>query len=93
MADLAIIEKAVGGSYEFPDGRKFWIDGPVAREISRRVVAAQMGADSDLVAALAGAPILSMYHGHAGFETERFIEDYERWRAQARAALAKAEGR
>lgn len=34
------IEKAVGGAYEFPDSRQFWIDGPVAREITRRVCAA-----------------------------------------------------
>lgn len=33
----AEIELAIGGSYEMPDGRKFWIDGPVAREIVRRV--------------------------------------------------------
>ncbi len=34
------IETAVGGTYEMPDGRAFWIDGPVAREITRRVMAA-----------------------------------------------------
>lgn len=32
-----LIEKAVGGSYENIGGRSFWIDGPVAREITRRV--------------------------------------------------------
>ena len=32
------IEARVGGSYEMSDGRKFWIDGPVAREIARRAV-------------------------------------------------------
>ena len=35
-----IIETAVGGAYQMPDGREFWIDGPVAREITRRVVEA-----------------------------------------------------
>lgn len=34
------IEAAVGGAYEMPDGRAFWIDAPVAVEISRRAVAA-----------------------------------------------------
>ena len=34
------IESAVGGAYQMPDGRQFWIDGPVAREITRRVVEA-----------------------------------------------------
>lgn len=32
------IETAVGGVYEMPDGRNFWLDGPVAREITRRVM-------------------------------------------------------
>lgn len=31
-----MIERAVGGAYEMPDGRKFWIDAPIAREIVRR---------------------------------------------------------
>jgi len=31
------IETAVGGAYQMTDGRDFWIDGPVAREITRRV--------------------------------------------------------
>lgn len=35
-----IIETAVGGGYQLPDGRSFWIDGPVAREITRRVAEA-----------------------------------------------------
>lgn len=33
-------EVAVGGAYEMPDGRKFWNDAPVAREIARRVMEA-----------------------------------------------------
>lgn len=36
---LAHAEQAIGGAYEMPDGRKFWIDGPVAREIVRRIAA------------------------------------------------------
>lgn len=32
------IERSIGGAYEMPDGRKFWIDGPVAREMARRVL-------------------------------------------------------
>lgn len=34
------IEVAVGGAYKMLDGREFWIDGPVAREIARRAVEA-----------------------------------------------------
>lgn len=34
------IETAIGGAYEMPDGRSFWVDAVVAREITRRVVAA-----------------------------------------------------
>lgn len=34
------LEIAVGGSYELPDGRKFWVDRPAALEIVRRVRAA-----------------------------------------------------
>ncbi|WP_209047440.1 hypothetical protein, partial [Rhizorhabdus histidinilytica] len=30
----------IGGAYEMPDGRSFWIDAPVAREMARRVLAA-----------------------------------------------------
>ena len=38
-------EVRVGGAYELPDGRSFWVDGPVSREIARRVVD---GANSDI---------------------------------------------
>lgn len=34
----AAIEAMVGGAYEMPDVRTFWIDAPVAREIARRAV-------------------------------------------------------
>jgi hypothetical protein len=33
------IEQAVGGAYQLPDGRKFWVDTAAAREIARRVTA------------------------------------------------------
>lgn len=39
-SDLLKIECSIGGGYEMPDGRSFWIDGPVAREMTRRVAAA-----------------------------------------------------
>lgn len=38
LMDASTIEARVGGSYEMSDGRKFWIDSPVAREIARRAV-------------------------------------------------------
>lgn len=44
QATQAVIETAVGGAYLIPDGREFWIDGPVAREITRRVSEALSGA-------------------------------------------------
>ena len=34
-AEVAI-ESRVGGAYKMPDGRTFWVDAPVAREIARR---------------------------------------------------------
>lgn len=63
-------------------------------------VAAGMAADAILASdpapslyeALADAPILSKYHGQRGFEADRFIADYEAWKANARAALALARG-
>lgn len=38
-----VIEKAVGGAYEMCDGRKFWIDIPVAREIAKRITKTPYG--------------------------------------------------
>lgn len=38
--DPAVMETALGGSYDMPDGRKFWIDVPVAREMTKRALAA-----------------------------------------------------
>lgn len=46
----------------------------------------------DLVAALDGAPVISKYHGHNGFDAECFIVDYETWRVTARAVLGRARG-
>lgn len=34
-----LVETGIGGAYEMPDGRSFWIDGATAREATRRVVA------------------------------------------------------
>ena len=34
------------------------------------------------------ATIMSKYHGQAGFDSERFILDYEAWRKKTRALLA-----
>ena len=43
------IDGAVGGEYRMPDGREFWIDGPVAREIARRAAdAIKSGSDTEL---------------------------------------------
>ena len=34
----AEVEVRVGGAYEMPDGRSFWVDAPVAREIAHRAI-------------------------------------------------------
>lgn len=39
------IATALGGAYQMPDGREFWIDGPVAQEMARRVMAALIAPD------------------------------------------------
>ena len=33
----SVIEERIGGAYEMPDGRQFWLDNATAREITRRV--------------------------------------------------------
>lgn len=50
-----------------------------------------IAAAPDLYTVLGAAPIVSQYHGVRGFETERFIADYQAWTEKRRAALAKAE--
>jgi len=35
------------------------------------------------------SPILSQYHGHQGFEVERFVVDYETWRVAARGMFTE----
>lgn len=32
------VEARVGGAYEMPDGRTFWLDAPVAKEVARRAL-------------------------------------------------------
>ncbi|EHP91889.1 hypothetical protein [Methylorubrum extorquens] len=33
-----MVSARVGGSYQMPDGRGFWVDAPVAQEIARRAL-------------------------------------------------------
>lgn len=33
-----MVSARVGGSYQMPDGREFWVDAPVAQEIARRAL-------------------------------------------------------
>lgn len=40
-----VIEAAVGGAYQLPDGRDFWIDRVAALEITRRVIEAITNAE------------------------------------------------
>ena len=47
----------------------------------------------ELLDALNEAPVPSKYHGIRGFETNRFLADYEEWMEKRRGAIAKAEGR
>lgn len=46
---------------------------------------------NELLAALEEAPIISKYHGHKGFEVNRFLEDYQIWASKARAAIKSAD--
>ena len=43
-------------------------------------IRAELAQLRDRAAKAEDAPILSKYHGKRGFETERFIADYEAWR-------------
>jgi hypothetical protein len=62
-AYLASIEAAVGGAYHMGDGRDFWMDGVVAREVARRAAEGvgawarrhEPGSPVDLQARLAAA--------------------------------------
>ena len=47
---------------------------------------------AELLETLNEAPVSSKYHGPRGFETNRFLADYEAWMENRRAAIAKAEG-
>jgi len=64
---------------------------------ARFITKAEQRANAQLLAAaptmyeaLESAPILSKYHGHAGFESERFIADYLKWWEMRSYALTKA---
>lgn len=37
------VEFAIGGAYEMPDGRAFWIDRPISCEMARRVTKSLLG--------------------------------------------------
>lgn len=43
--------------------------------------ASRQAADEGIIRLLNEAPILSKYHGQRGFEVDRFIADYDEWRA------------
>ena len=74
------------------DGLEIAHHGDSGRSWSENVANGHLlAAAPDMLAALYAAPIMSKYHGHQGFEAERFIMDYEAWRVIARAAIAKAE--
>ena len=45
-----------------------------------------------LVVVAETAPIISKYHGHHGFDVNRFINDYAVWNKTANAALKAAKG-
>lgn len=47
-----LIRSAVGGAYEMLDGRKFWVDHEVAREIAKRVEFAFQQTDRSFPAVL-----------------------------------------
>lgn len=85
----------VGGPYSIrmamPAGSKYpthYGIQSVGTEANARLTAAA----PDLYEALQAAPVLSKYHGLRGFETVRFIADYEAWMVARRSVLAKARG-
>ncbi|MCI0401295.1 MAG: hypothetical protein L0Z68_08365 [Gammaproteobacteria bacterium] len=46
MLNEPAIEFAVGGAYRMDDGREFWVDATVAREIARRIVSREVDIQS-----------------------------------------------
>ena len=49
----------------------------------------KLAAGPEAIQLLDQALIMSKYHGQQGFEVERFVEDYEAWRKECRALLAR----
>lgn len=84
--------RAVGTVIYTDDGGFDIRNLPNAGERAELIVTA-VNSHADLVKALEAAPIMSKYHGMRGFETERFIADYESWREIARTALSYPVGR
>ena len=80
-ADRMLIEQAIGGKYEMPDGRTFWIDGPVAREMSRRMLnALSLHAEKRLPPPDGGGPEPQCGYCAARFWTTANLRDHM-WRA------------
>lgn len=74
------------GDIETEDGESIATTGGITTQDLANALL--MAAAPSMYDALDAAPILSAYHGADGFETERFVADYEAWMAQRRAALA-----
>lgn len=75
------LEVAIGGRYQIPDGRDFWIDGPVARQIAGRV------ASSSRAKARATDPALvaAMEECREGTHDWRYASTYRRPGYESRA--------
>lgn len=60
------------------------------RDVIDSVVTPLQSRIEQLAHALLNAPAASAYHGMRGFDTERFLADYEAWRITVRAILGSA---
>lgn len=88
---LAIIANAIGTRFPFPN--VLAADILAALNAHDRAQSEQaLRERAELVGMVRSAPIMSAYHGMNGFESDRLIEDYERWRVGCRALLARIDG-
>ena len=70
------IEGAVGGVYQMADGREFWMDKPVAEEITRRVLSEVLLPKNELREASIDA-LNAMKHAETFVNSKQFIKQPE----------------
>jgi hypothetical protein len=82
--DGTTIESALGGGYEMPDGRKFWVDASVAREMARRVLVALPQLAEAPIAEVTGLLPLVLYFGNEE-DREEFVQVIQKAKPGMRA--------